>query len=256
MSYTVDVSNISPSTSEQQLHDFFSFCGKISKIDLNQTDTSKSAVIHFEKSSAAKTALMLHEGSLDGVQLKVHSDIVHPDEEETSRVPGDPLDQSDKPRAGIAAEYLAKGYKLSDSILRRAIQLDNEKGISKNFLGYFQSLDSSIGAKALGPDQTISGKVTSTIQTATQHAKAMDEQKGYSKVAEDYYTRALGSPLGQRVRAFYTTTSKQILDIHEEARRITDEHKASHQVHESGSTGAEIPGAADTSTPSEASKEA
>lgn len=60
-----------------------------------------------------------------------------------------------------------------------------EKGISKRFLNYFQSLDSSIGAKALGPDQTISGKVTSTIQTATQHARTVDEQKGYSKVAGD-----------------------------------------------------------------------
>jgi hypothetical protein len=103
----------------------------------------------------------------------------------------------------VAAEYLAKGYKLSDGILQRAIQLDcefndvecrvrgltsittAEKGISKRFLNYFQSIDSSIGAKTLGPDQTISRKVTSTIQTATQHAKTVDEQKGYSKVAGD-----------------------------------------------------------------------
>lgn len=78
----------------------------------------------------------------------MHSDTVHPDEEdsETTHVPGTPLDQSDKPRAGskrhfvlctgrkptitgcslVAAEYLAKGYKLSDGILQRAIQLDGE----------------------------------------------------------------------------------------------------------------------------------
>ena len=66
-----------------------------------------------------------------------------------------------------------------------------EKGISNRFLNYFQSLDSSIGAKALGPDQTISGKVTSTIQTATQHAKTVDEQKGYSKVAGDVCRRTI-----------------------------------------------------------------
>lgn len=66
-----------------------------------------------------------------------------------------------------------------------------EKGISKQFLNYFQSLDSSIGAKALGPDQTISGKVTSTIQTATQHARTVDEQKGYSKVAGDVCRRTI-----------------------------------------------------------------
>jgi hypothetical protein len=79
----------------------------------------------------------------------VNSDAVHPDEEDSEavHVPGAPLDQSDKPRAGskhlppyrlqnqlviptydclVAAEYLAKGYKLSDNILERAINLDCE----------------------------------------------------------------------------------------------------------------------------------
>ncbi|KAI9443064.1 hypothetical protein H4582DRAFT_1152301 [Lactarius indigo] len=252
MSYTVNVSSIAASTTEQQLHDFFSYCGKISQINLDETGPSKSAVVHFEKPNAAKTALILNGGSLDGAHLSVHSDTVHPDEEEAPHVPGSPLDQSDKPRAGIAAEYLAKGYKLSDSILQRAIQLDNEKGISTRFLNYFQSLDVSIGAKALGPDQTLSGKVTSTFQTATQRAKTVDEQKGYTKVAGDYYTRALGSPLGQRVRSFYTSTSKQILDIHEEARRIAGEHKDSQHTHATGSTGGEASGPSESK---EASKD-
>lgn len=77
----------------------------------------------------------------------MHSENVHPDEEDseaTHHVPGAPLDQSDKPRAGsehapvsfigcktnlcclVAAEYLAKGYKLSDGILQQAIHLDCE----------------------------------------------------------------------------------------------------------------------------------
>ena len=30
----------------------------------------------------------------------MHSEIVHPDEEETTHVPGTPVDQSSKPRAG------------------------------------------------------------------------------------------------------------------------------------------------------------
>ncbi|KAH9971981.1 hypothetical protein BGW80DRAFT_409655 [Lactifluus volemus] len=241
MTYSVKVSNISPSTTKQQLFEFFSFCGKISSIDFDESGPTKSAEVFFEKPSAVKTAVMLNGGSLDGNELRVHSDTEHPDEEDTHHVPGSPLDQSDKPRAGIAAEYLAKGYRLSDTILSRAIQLDSEKGISNRFLNYFQSLDTSMGAKALGPDQTISGKVTSTIQTATQHAKAVDEQKGYSKVAEDYYQRALTSPLGQRVRDFYTTTSKQIFDIHDEARRIADGHKASRQAPTTGSASESTP---------------
>lgn len=40
-----------------------------------------------------------------------------------------------------------------------------------------------------------------------------------------YYLRAISSPFGQKVRAFYTSTSKQVGDIHEEARRISAERK-------------------------------
>ena len=41
------------------------------------------------------------------------------------------------------------------------------------------------GSKALGPDQTISGKVQETLANATAQARAVDEQRGYSKQAND-----------------------------------------------------------------------
>lgn len=40
-----------------------------------------------------------------------------------------------------------------------------------------------------------------------------------------YYSKAIASPLGQKVRDFYTSTSKQILDIHQEASRIASQQK-------------------------------
>ena len=47
----------------------------------------------------------------------------------------------------------------------------------------------------------------------------------YSLFEKQYYLKAISSPLGQRVRAFYTESSKQVQDIHEEARRIADHEK-------------------------------
>jgi TRAP-type mannitol/chloroaromatic compound transport system substrate-binding protein len=111
-----------------------------------------------------------------------------------------------------------------------------KQGISKRFLSYFHSLDKSVGERALGPDQTISAKVQSTIDTATTQARAMDEQRGFSKIAHDYYIRAYSSPFGQKVKKFYTDTSKQVLDIHEEARRIANQEKTPTQTTASGST--------------------
>ncbi|KAF8895307.1 hypothetical protein BD779DRAFT_1498721 [Infundibulicybe gibba] len=224
--FSVKVTDIAPTTTETQLNDFFTFCGKIESIDFQGT----SAVIHFQKPSAAKTALMLNGGTLDGATLSVTSDVDHQDEEHDAQKDSHPIEQSDKPRAGIAAEYLAKGYVLSDSILQRAIEIDGKQGISKRFLNYFKSLDSSLGARALGPDQTITGRVQSTVNAATQQAKSVDEQKGITKTASDYYSKALTSPFGQKVHAFYTSTSKQVLDIHEEARRLASEQKAQHST--------------------------
>ena len=126
---------------------------------------------------------MLNGGTLDGVHLSVTSPTEHPDHEEPHHE--GPIEQTDKPRAGIAAEYLAKGYKLSDNILQRAIEIDSQKGISKRFLSYMQNLDTKLGQKALGPDQTISGKVSQTFGQAQERARTIDQQQGISTKAGD-----------------------------------------------------------------------
>ncbi|KAG8902539.1 hypothetical protein FRC01_009555, partial [Tulasnella sp. 417] len=114
--------------------------GKIDKID--HKAEAKSATIYFEKLSAAKTALMLNGsdddseltplstqgGSLDGSNLTVTSSVVsgdEPHEEPEASGSGEPhVRQEDKPRSGIVAEYLAKGYELGEPILQRAIDMD------------------------------------------------------------------------------------------------------------------------------------
>ena len=118
---------------------------RISSIDLNEKAEPRTAVVHFEKPSAAKTALIvrrlqtlpnlytddlqLNGGSLDGAHLSMTSDTVHEDEDHSDHT-GEHIDQSDKPRAGIVAEYLARGYTLSDQILQRAIEVDSASDYS------------------------------------------------------------------------------------------------------------------------------
>jgi hypothetical protein len=77
--------------------------------------------------------------------LTVTSDVDHEDEKQDEH-DKKPIEQSDKPRAGskvpfinlskfalilieyaVAAEYLARGYTLSDDILRRAIDIDSKR---------------------------------------------------------------------------------------------------------------------------------
>jgi len=223
MSFAVQVSNIAEVSNEKTVHDFFSFCGTISKIDFDETTLPKKATIYFERVSAAKTALMLNGGALDGSNLivtseEVHADTVHADEPVASGSGEHHIHQEDKPRSGIAAEYLAKGYVLSDGILQKAIEMDKRHGISDHFLSYIQSIDQAVGSKLGGPEPTLSEKAINT-------AKSIDQKQHITVRANTYYEKAIASPFGQKVFAFYSSTSKQVFDIHEEARRIADEQK-------------------------------
>jgi hypothetical protein len=73
---------------------------RIEKIDFDSS--SHVAQIYFAKPQAAKTALMLNGGTLDGVHLTVTSDSVQMDEPDSHHPDHAhaPVEQSDKPRAG------------------------------------------------------------------------------------------------------------------------------------------------------------
>jgi RNA recognition motif-containing protein len=254
VTHSVHVANLATTTTEKNLSDFFTFCGKISSIDFDSA--TQTATIHFEHPSAAKTALMLNGGSLDGSAIAVTSEVDHEDTRDDHHDETRPIQQTDKPRAAIAAEYLAKGYTLSDQVLQKAIDMDKKQGISQRFLAYLRSLDSTLGQKFfgkpapaehpttekdvgaagetseagaaanLGRHPTVSGKAQETVAGIREKAIAMNEQGGYTARANDYYTKAIQSPFGQKVYAFYSSTSKQVMDIHEEAKRIAADHKA------------------------------
>lgn len=141
---------------------------------------------------------MLNGGALDGAALSVSSPTEHADPADA----GSPhhhhghIDQTDKPRSAIAAEYLVRGYVLSDNILQRAIELDTQRGISKRFLDYFHSIDKTVGEKALGKEQTITGALGETVRQASERARTIDEQKGISTKATDVSTRFLSANSG------------------------------------------------------------
>ncbi|TYJ53735.1 hypothetical protein B9479_005643 [Cryptococcus floricola] len=233
-SYTIHVSGLAPETTEDKLHDFFSFCGKLTSVKKSGSE----ADITFEKLSAMRTSLMLNGGTLDGAHLEVTSasDI----EKTPSVLPttgstpiGTGLDsegvsQEDKPKAAIVAEYLAHGYVLGDNIVQKAIDLDHKQGISHRFLNFFNSLDHTVGQKVVGENQTFSGRIQQHAATAVAKGREVDQSKGISARFSEYYSKVFGTPIGQKVVAFYTTTQKQVLDVHEEAKRIAEDKKKTH----------------------------
>lgn len=208
----VYVKNISLETPEKEIREFFSFCGKISNLDVKTEGTTKEAFVTFEKETAAKTALLLDATRLGASEVKVESAVAGSSDDDythnTDR-DSDEITQEDKPRSRIIAEYLAHGYVIGDTAIQRAINLDEKHGVSNRFLTTLQNLDSKYHA--------------------TDKAKSVDQSYGVTTKASSllsgltsYYEKAVGTPTGKKLVNFYTQGQRQVVDIHNEARRLAD----------------------------------
>ncbi|KAK6524933.1 hypothetical protein TWF281_011823 [Arthrobotrys megalospora] len=211
---TVHVSNISYKTTEKEIKDFFSFCGKIKEFSStpssNEPEATLTAAITFEQPSAARTALLLDNTQLSGVSIHVSapaslSDLQHEAEHHVAEE--DHPRQEDKPRTAIFAEYLASGYQLGDQILQRGIEFDEKRGISAKFRKFLVDLDSKhkVTDKSRAMDDTyqISSRANTGLNTVTR-----------------YLDGALNTPTGQKIHKFYLDGKKQVVDIHNEAVRL------------------------------------
>jgi len=217
MSSVVHVQNISAQTSEKEVRDFFSFCGKITNLSVTPSgDASgtQTATVTFEKDTAAKTALLLDNTQLGASQVHVTAgqsigDVAASAGQTGAAHEGDEISQDDKPRARVVAEYLAHGYVLSDTAIQKALEIDNKHGVSNRFTTALQAFDSKF--------------------KATERAKTFDTQFGVSGHAQtgfntlhSYFEKAIGTPTGQKLAAFYQEGEKQVRDVHAEARRLAD----------------------------------
>ncbi|KAB8254651.1 hypothetical protein BDV32DRAFT_132019 [Aspergillus pseudonomiae] len=241
---TVHVSGIASNTSEKEVQDFFSFCGKITSISVTpvsgEPDAPKSATVTFEKEAAAKTALLLDQTQLGGSAVHVQAaqtldDIAGSQAASAGEARDEnhhEIAQEDKPKSRIFAEYLAHGYVLSDNAIQKAIALDQKHGFSSRFTSALSNFDQKY--------------------KATDRARGIDESYKLSDKAatgwhglHSYFEKALGTPSGQKLRDFYAQTDKQVRDIHTEARRLADlkSGKTTHEGEVPAAGGAEASGA-------------
>jgi len=224
-SKTVNVSNVAADTEEKQIKEFFSFCGKIT--DLKVTSASdgktKNASVTFEKETAAKTAQLLNNTQLQGSQITVTpadgshdlgGDVPHVAADEKHR-DSDEITQEDKPRSRVLAEYMAQGYVIGDAAVQHAIELDHKHGVSNRFVNTLTNLDQKYHA--------------------TDRAKAADQSYGVTSRATNlfsglssYFEKATNTPTGKKLVDFYTASSRQVQDVHNEARRLADLKKEEH----------------------------
>ena len=223
---TVHVKGISAQTDDKEIKDFFSFCGKVTDLQVTSTaEKTKEASVTFEKPTAAKTAQLLNNTQLGGAQITVTSAGGDAEGAAAASPPHDPttnanrdtdeITQEEKPRSRILAEYLAHGYVIGDAALQRAIELDTQHGVTERFRTTLQGLDSKYHA--------------------TDRARAADQSYGISTRATSlyntlgsYFEKATTTPTGKRLVRFYEDSQRQVQDIHTEASRLAQLKKEEH----------------------------
>lgn len=166
-----------------------------------------------------KTALLLNNTQLGPNHIAVTSPS-GANSDGTSSAPSgeresDDITQEEKPRTRILAEYLAHGYVVGDAAIEHAIDLDTKHGVSTRFLSTIENLDKKYHA--------------------TDRAKTADESYGISNRANHFFTglnsyfeKATATNTGRKIVNFYTEGSRQVQDIHAEARRLADIKKVEH----------------------------
>jgi hypothetical protein len=178
----------------------------------DEPNAAQSATVTFEKETAAKTALLLDNTQLGPAQVSVSSaaslDQLAGSKGTTSEEhSGDNVAQEDKPRARIVAEYLAHGYVISDGAIQRAIALDQQHGISNRFMSALTNFDSKL-------------KVSErSAQVDQRYGVSNRAQQGWLGLSS-YFEKAANTPTGQKLRAFYESGSKQVMDVHNEAKHL------------------------------------
>ncbi|KAF3062299.1 Protein vip1 [Daldinia childiae] len=201
---TVLVKNISADASDNEVRDFFSFCGKITEIKVTPGEgNTKDASVTFEKETAAKTAQLLNNTQLKGSQISVipadgQVDDGTPHTTNADR-DTDEITQEEKPRSRILAEYLAHGYVVGDAALQRAIELDHTHGRYQPFHEHLNE-----------PRPEVPRYRTPLVAASARTSRKRQ------------------APLWQELVKFYTEGQRQVQDIHAEARRLADLKKEEH----------------------------
>eukprot|EP01114_Cavostelium_apophysatum_P010794 TRINITY_DN24914_c0_g1_i1.p2 TRINITY_DN24914_c0_g1~~TRINITY_DN24914_c0_g1_i1.p2 ORF type:complete len:292 (-),score=95.85 TRINITY_DN24914_c0_g1_i1:1123-1998(-) len=199
---SVLVTNISPSANEKTVSDFFSFCGKISKLYLKKEEgkDTNSAVIQFETESAAKTALLLTNALIVDRPITVTAYLGSSSTttDAAAEPTPDPIDHgtpieniSHKDFGGVAddqrsktsviASLLAAGYVLTENALDKAKELDEKSNFSNRakvtvdqMKAKVQEIDTQLG---------ISEKAKAVQTAVNETAKKIDNELGLSEKA-------------------------------------------------------------------------
>jgi hypothetical protein len=126
-----------------------------------------------------------------------------------------------KAKKVIFAEILAAGFQLQDSIIQKGLEFDSRCGISGRLMHYLHQLQDNL--KAFDDQYKVYEKVSATAVQLENKFAVQDKIKYVTTQAQDKVNQAIETPAGKIMLDYYLSTTKQVADVHAEARRIADE---------------------------------
>jgi len=221
-SFAVIVTNISPSANEKTVSDFFSFCGKITKLYLDKEegkDTYK-AVVEFESESASKTALLLTNALIVDRPILVNPYLpreLYPQEVPPS--PGTPVPEEkithrdfgvkdeERTKTSVIASMIASGYVLASDALNKAKNYDDEHNITLQLKVGVEQI--KVKAHEIDQQYKISEKANAVKEKTKEKAKKIDEEFKISEKATIAANSVKAATLSATAKAQENETIKQ-----------------------------------------------
>ncbi|ORY84793.1 hypothetical protein BCR37DRAFT_344939 [Protomyces lactucae-debilis] len=219
--YKVTAEDISLDVTKEQVKQFFAFCGRIEDIEITKGANHQTAIVTFERASAAKTALLLQHAQLGLNQIKVSTDDHNLDDRDlAAHEEGSDVPQEHKPRTAILAEVLSHGYVLGDTAIQKSIDFDKQNGISATFKTYLSSLQEK--ASQLDSQFKVTDKAKQVDDKFGITDKTKSQATGIQATLQRYFDSLTQHPVAAKVLSFYSEGVSSAQDIHNEARRLAN----------------------------------
>lgn len=211
---SIIVSNVPQAVSEEEVSQFFQFCGKIDNIE-QVNSTTGSYKVTFASANALSTATLLNGAQMGGSPVTVEtldenksgkdiSDAASAEIGQNGDIP-----QEIKPKSQIFAEYLSQGYILGDSLVSKAVEYDQKNGLSDKFNRFISDLNTKY-------------KLPEKQQQLQQTTEGLDNKYKITESLTKYYNDFQQTSLGHKIHDFYTNAVNDSLQIHAEAKRLAD----------------------------------
>nr|XP_027096803.1 binding partner of ACD11 1-like isoform X3 [Coffea arabica] len=153
---TIKVSNISPSATDKEIQEFFSFSGNIQYVEMQrETETTQLAYVTFEESKGADTAMLLTEPTSTGSAVQKAEDVV--------------------------STMLSKGFSLGKDALNKAKSFDEKHQLTSTASATVASIDTKLG---------LTEKLSQGTAAVNEKVKEMDERFQVSEKTRSAFAAA------------------------------------------------------------------